>query len=105
MKIVFLMGGANIQKNQDDYPFYLTEINEKLILEKQIDYCKPLNVSEFIFCIKCCLMKFILSFIVPIDDSSIPKILLRFIRQFTSNSATNTIIIPSMHNRQSKKWI
>lgn len=52
MKIVFLMGGANIQKNQEDYPFYLTEINEKLILEKQIEYCMPLNASEFIFCIK-----------------------------------------------------
>lgn len=52
MKIMFLMGGNNIQKNQEDYPFYLTEINEKLILEKQIDYCKALNPSEFIFCVK-----------------------------------------------------
>ena len=52
MKIVFLMGGSNIQKNQEDYPFYLNEINEKLILEKQIDYCKSLNASEFIFCVK-----------------------------------------------------
>lgn len=52
MKIMFLMGGNNIQKNQEDYPFYLTEINEKLILEKQINYCYPLQPSEFIFCVK-----------------------------------------------------
>ena len=52
MKIMFLMGGNNIQKNQEDYPFYLTEINEQLILEKQINYCRPLKPSEFVFCVK-----------------------------------------------------
>ena len=52
MKIMFLMGGANIQKDKDEYPLYLTEINEKLILEKQIEYCSKLNPSEIIFCVK-----------------------------------------------------
>ncbi|MDD4519389.1 MAG: glycosyltransferase family 2 protein [Alphaproteobacteria bacterium] len=52
MKIMFLMGGAKIQKNKEEYPLYLTELDDKLILEKQIDYCRTLTPSEFIFCIK-----------------------------------------------------
>jgi hypothetical protein len=49
---MFLMGGATIQKNKEEYPLYLTEFDGTLILEKQIDYCRSLNPNEFIFCIK-----------------------------------------------------
>lgn len=52
MQIIFLMGGQNFEKNGENYPLYLTEINEKLIIEKQIDYCKGLNPRKFLFCIK-----------------------------------------------------
>lgn len=52
MKIIFLMSGASIQKNKEDYPLYLTEINDKLILEQQLNYCLSLNPSQFIFCVK-----------------------------------------------------
>lgn len=52
MQIIFLMGGQNFEKNEEDYPLYLTDINEKLIIEKQIDYCKGLNPRRFLFCVK-----------------------------------------------------
>jgi len=52
MQIIFLMGGHNFEKNREEYPLYLTEINEKLIIEKQIDYCRGLNPRKFLFCIK-----------------------------------------------------
>ena len=52
MQIIFLMGGQNFEKNREQYPLYLTEINEKLIIEKQIDYCRGLNPRKFLFCIK-----------------------------------------------------
>ncbi|WP_294893139.1 glycosyltransferase family 2 protein [uncultured Gilliamella sp.] len=52
MQIIFLMGGQNFEKNREEYPLYLTEINEKLIIEKQIDYCLGLNPRKFLFCIK-----------------------------------------------------
>ncbi|WP_239375039.1 glycosyltransferase family 2 protein [Snodgrassella gandavensis] len=52
MQIIFLMGGQNFEKNREDYPLYLTEINEKLIIEKQIDYCKGLHPRKFLFCVK-----------------------------------------------------
>lgn len=52
MQIMFLMGSSHIEKNSEDYPFYLTEINEKPILEQQIDYCHDMNPDKFIFCVK-----------------------------------------------------
>lgn len=52
MQIIFLMGGQNFEKNREDYPLYLTEINEKLIIENQIDYCRDLDPRKFLFCIK-----------------------------------------------------
>lgn len=52
MQIIFLMGGGGFEKNREDYPLYLTEINEKLILEKQIEYCKGLKPRRILFCIK-----------------------------------------------------
>ncbi|MDF7667517.1 glycosyltransferase family 2 protein [Orbaceae bacterium ESL0727] len=52
MQIVFLMGGGRFEKNNEDYPLYLTEINEKLILEQQIEYCQGLKPRKILFCIK-----------------------------------------------------
>lgn len=52
MQVMFLMGSSHIEKNNEDYPFYLTEINDKLILEKQIDNIRPLNPDTWIFCLK-----------------------------------------------------
>ena len=52
MNIMFLMGSSHIEKDKEDYPFYLTEINEKLILEQQIEYCKELKPTMHIFCVK-----------------------------------------------------
>ena len=52
MNIMFLMGSSHIEKNDEEYPFYLTEINEKLILEQQIEYCKELKPAKHIFCVK-----------------------------------------------------
>ena len=52
MKVMFLMGGANIQLNKEDYPLYLTEINEQLILERQLHACLSLEPTQFLFCIK-----------------------------------------------------
>ena len=49
---MFLMGSSHIEKNNEDFPFYLTEVNEKLILEQQIDYCRELNPAKYIFCVK-----------------------------------------------------
>ena len=52
MNIMFLMGSSHIAIDGNDYPLYLTEINEKLILELQIEYCKELKPSNFLFCVK-----------------------------------------------------
>lgn len=52
MNIMFLMGSSHIKRNNEDYPFYLTEIHEKLILEQQIEYCRELEPTKYIFCVK-----------------------------------------------------
>jgi len=52
MQVMFLMGSSHTEKNNEDYPFYLTEINEKLILEQQIDNVRPLKPDSWIFCVK-----------------------------------------------------
>lgn len=52
MQVVFLMGSSHTEKNNEDYPFYLTEINERLILEQQIDNVRSLNPDSWIFCVK-----------------------------------------------------
>ena len=52
MQVMFLMGSSHTEKNNEDYPFYLTEINEKLILEQQIDNVRSLNPDSWIFCVK-----------------------------------------------------
>ena len=46
------MGSSHVEKNSEDYPFYLTEINEKPILEQQIDFCRNMNPDKMIFCVK-----------------------------------------------------
>jgi len=52
MKVMFLMGGANIPMNKEDYPLYLTEINDQLILERQLHSCLSLEPTQFLFCVK-----------------------------------------------------
>ena len=52
MKIMFLMGSSSrVKIEKEDYPLYLTEINEKLILEQQIESCKNMNPRRFLFCV------------------------------------------------------
>lgn len=52
MQIMFLMGSSHIEKNKEDYPFYLTEVEDKLVLERQIEYVRVLNPDKWIFCVK-----------------------------------------------------
>lgn len=52
MIIVFLMGGERIDLKDKSYPIYMAEINEEIILEKQISYYDRLNPSRMIFCVK-----------------------------------------------------
>ncbi|GHT08796.1 hypothetical protein FACS1894139_18810 [Planctomycetales bacterium] len=51
MQIMLLMGSSRITINHEEYPLYLTEIDEKLILERQISYCKNLLPAKFLFCV------------------------------------------------------
>lgn len=52
MNILFLMGGDNLQNTNDNFPIYMTEINQKMILEILMDFIKSINLSRAIFCIK-----------------------------------------------------
>lgn len=52
MNILFLMGGDNLQNTNDNFPIYMTEINQKMILEILMDFTKSINPSRAIFCIK-----------------------------------------------------
>jgi len=49
---MFLMGGVHTDTNKEDYPFYLTEINERTILEQQVDYVKVVQPQRLLFCMK-----------------------------------------------------
>lgn len=52
MNIVILMAGKQSVVNQDvDYPLYLSEVQGRTILERQIDICLPLQPNEIIFCV------------------------------------------------------
>lgn len=51
MQILFLMGATTL-KTEDSYPIYLSEVNNEVILEKQINYCKKLEPRNYIFCLK-----------------------------------------------------
>jgi bifunctional N-acetylglucosamine-1-phosphate-uridyltransferase/glucosamine-1-phosphate-acetyltransferase GlmU-like protein len=44
------MGGATNTKSA--YPLYLTELNEKTILEKQIEYVRGIKPQQLLFCVK-----------------------------------------------------
>lgn len=52
MNIMFLMGSAQAGTNKEEYPLYLTEINDKTILEQQIDYISKIRVQQLLFCVK-----------------------------------------------------
>lgn len=52
MNILFLMGGDNLNNSADNYPIYMTEINQKMILEILIDFTKSINPYQAIFCIR-----------------------------------------------------
>ncbi len=52
MNIVFLMGGGNIDHNDDSYPIYMAEMNEEIILEKQIAHYRKMNPGKMVFCVR-----------------------------------------------------
>jgi hypothetical protein len=53
MQVLFLMGGKPQSfPNSTDHPLYLTDISGRLILEQQIDLCRGLLPSRFIFCVR-----------------------------------------------------
>jgi len=52
MNIMFLMGGLRSDTNKEDYPLYLTEINERTILEQQVEYVKEIQPQQLLFCMK-----------------------------------------------------
>jgi NDP-sugar pyrophosphorylase family protein len=49
---MFLMVGLRADTNKEDYPLYLTEINERTILEQQIEYVKEIQPQQLLFCMK-----------------------------------------------------
>lgn len=73
MNIMFLMGGVRADSNIENYPLYMTEINEKTILEQQVEYTNKINPLQLLFCVR---VQEINQFhtdsvIKQIDDSSI----------------------------------
>lgn len=52
MKLLVLMAGPNKLETNDSYPFFLTEVNGKILLETVIESYLPARFSESIFCIK-----------------------------------------------------
>lgn len=52
MNIMFLMGGFRTDMNKEDYPLYLTEINEKTIFEQQIEYINRIQPQQLLFCVR-----------------------------------------------------
>ena len=53
MNIMFLMGGAGSNSNnKENYPLYLTEINNKTILEQQIEHIRKIQSQQLLFCAK-----------------------------------------------------
>jgi hypothetical protein len=49
---MFLMGGVRPDTNKEQYPLYLTEINEKTILEQQVEYTKGIQPQQLLFCVR-----------------------------------------------------
>lgn len=52
MNVVFLMGGERIDRNEGSYPIYMAEMNEEIVLEKQIAHYDKMNPSKQIFCVR-----------------------------------------------------
>ena len=52
MNIIFLMGGRNSTAPSNDYPIYLSEVNNHLILENQIQYVQKVFPKNIIFCFR-----------------------------------------------------
>lgn len=52
MNIMFLMGGIRPDTNKEQYPLYMTEINEKTILEQQVEYTQRIQPQQLIFCVR-----------------------------------------------------
>lgn len=52
MNIVFLMGGAKIDRKEDAYPVYMAEMEGRIILEKQIMHYKKMKPTKMIFCVR-----------------------------------------------------
>ncbi len=50
MKIVFLMGGET--SSEESYPLYMAEMNDEIILERQIRYFDDLKPQSLLFCVK-----------------------------------------------------
>ena len=46
------MGSSHADTNKEEYPLYLTEINEKTILEQQIEYTQKIQPQQLLFCVK-----------------------------------------------------
>jgi NDP-sugar pyrophosphorylase family protein len=46
------MGGFRADTNKEDYPLYLTEINEKTILEQQVEYTNKIQPQQLLFCVR-----------------------------------------------------
>ncbi len=52
MKVLVLMAGNNPDDIDGSYPFYMTEINGKMILEHHIEYYNNFKPTQIIFCLK-----------------------------------------------------
>jgi len=52
MNIMFLMGGFRLETNKEEYPLYLTEVNGKTILERQVEYTRKIQPQQLLFCLK-----------------------------------------------------
>lgn len=52
MNIVFLMGGKNDSRPGSDYPIYMAEVHNHLILENQINYVQDAAPEHVIFCVR-----------------------------------------------------
>ena len=73
MNIIFLMGGVRADTNKKQYPLYMTEINEKTILEQQFYNIQKIQPQQLLFCVhEAEIKKFYLSSIIKqIDPTSI----------------------------------
>jgi len=52
MNIVFLMGGKNIDHKDDAYPVYMAEMDEEIVIEKQVSRYRKMCPSKMVFCVR-----------------------------------------------------